>query len=254
MLGGLGPRVYFGAAGALGVVLVGVLVLVLVTGSGGGGGAAHAPRAALPPMGRAAATGPSPDSYSSSPSTQAYRTIAARTSDGAPLTEHELFPAEARTITTPDGRARPALRAKRLDRDCAAAVWGAATAGALRQGRCTQAGRATYADTRRGYAVSVTVFNLASAPDSDRVVQAIGDGRGAGFVLPLPAGSAQVDRFGQGYGMARGLAMGHYAVVAWAQRLDGKGDERDETLLSLLIEGGKAPSVLGRAARTSGGS
>ena len=52
--------------------------------------------------------------------------------------------------------------------------------------------------------------------------------------------------------MARGLAMGHFAVVSWAARLDGKGDATDETLLSLLIEGGKSPAVLGRAARTSG--
>jgi hypothetical protein len=51
--------------------------------------------------------------------------------------------------------------------------------------------------------------------------------------------------------MARGLAMGHYAVVSWAQRLDGKGDASDGNLLSLLIEGGKAPAVLGRAAAAS---
>jgi hypothetical protein len=51
--------------------------------------------------------------------------------------------------------------------------------------------------------------------------------------------------------MARGLAMGHFAVVSWAARLDGKGDATDETLLSLLIEGGKSPAVLGRAARAS---
>jgi hypothetical protein len=40
-------------------------------------------------------------------------------------------------------------------------------------------------------------------------------------------------------------------VVSWAERLDGKGTETDETLLSLLIEGGKSPAVLGRAARAS---
>jgi hypothetical protein len=105
-----------------------------------------------------------------------------------------------------------------------------------------------YAGEEKGYALTVAVFNLAGKQDADRLVGMLGSG--GGFVQPLPA-EAPVDSFGQGPTVARGLAMGHYAVVSWAQRLDGTGTAEDETLLSLLIEGGKTPSALGRAAKAT---
>jgi len=94
------------------------------------------------------------------------------------------------------------------------------------------------------------VFNLSGSAEADRFVATLEETLGGGFVRPLEA-KAPLDEFGRGFGMARGLSMGHFAVVTWAQRLDGKGDAKDETLLSLLIEGGKNPAVLGRAARAS---
>ncbi|MQY02261.1 hypothetical protein ACRB68_02910 [Actinomadura sp. RB68] len=235
---------YFGAALALGLAVALAAVLVAVTGGEDGkarrGTSFHAAV-------RPADSGPSPESYSSAPSTGVFAPIAQRAADGGPLTAEEAFPDAARTLRPAGGGARPALKGKRLDGECSAAVWGGALADDLVRAGCTQAARALYADTRAGYALSVTVFNLASAAEADRVVAGLGAGRGGGFVRPLPA-PAPLDRFGRGYGMARGLAMGHYAVVSWAQRLDGKGDGRDETLLSLLIEGGKQPAVLGRVA------
>uniref|UniRef100_UPI000AE655CA hypothetical protein n=1 Tax=Actinomadura hibisca TaxID=68565 RepID=UPI000AE655CA len=240
-----GPKLYFTAAVALvGVIVLALALLVTVRGE-------KAPKArqALPPVGRPAAGGPSPASYSSSPSTDAYAAVARRTADATPLTGAEMFSGNAASVRA-DGGARLSLRAKRLDTACAEAVWGLPAARELARGRCTQAARALYADTRKGYALAVTVFNLATVADADRLVDTLGRVRGGGFVRPLPAGRP-LDRFGQGYGMARGLAIGHYAVVAWAQRVDGKGDERDETLLMLLIEGGKSPGVLGRVVRAS---
>ncbi|NDU76560.1 hypothetical protein GWI34_28630 [Actinomadura sp. DSM 109109] len=248
--GGPGPKLYFGAAAVLGVlVLLGGGIAVL--GGGGGGadsGSGDAPRAAI---GRPAGTGPSPASYSSSPSSSAYAAIEARSADAKPLTEGEAFPSSAAKLPLPDGKVSVKLRAKRLDGDCAAAVWGGSVGEELARGGCTQAARGIYSDTEHGYALAVAVFNLAGSADADRFVARLENTIGAGFVLPLQA-PAPLDRFGRGFGMARGLAMGHFAVVSWAQRLDGKGDEKDENLLSLLIEGGKAPAVLGRAARGTG--
>ncbi|MGI5168921.1 hypothetical protein ACQEU3_31690 [Spirillospora sp. CA-253888] len=243
--GGLkGPKLYFTAAGALVAAVVVLLALLVATRED----EPAKSRRAAPPVGRpAAAGGPSPVSYSSSPSTAAYQAVARRTSDAAPLTAAEMFSGTAASVRA-DGGARLTLRAKRLDPSCAQAVWGLPAAEELARGRCTQAARALYADTRKGYALTVAVFNLATVDDADRLVEALGRVRGGGFVRPLSA-DEPLDRFGQGYGMARGLAIGHYAVVAWAQRVDGKGNERDETLLTLLIEGGKSPGVLGRVVR-----
>ncbi|KAB2342737.1 hypothetical protein [Actinomadura rudentiformis] len=241
------PRWFFFAAGALGLVVVLAAVAMVVIG-----GRDDAPTRSpvAPRVGPVAASGPAPASYSSSPSADAYSGIAQRSADAAPLTAAELFPSSASTITLSSAKAKLTLKGKRLDTDCAAAIWGRSVAAALGEGGCTQAARTLHADTKKGYALAVTVFNLASADHADRIVEQLGNVRGGGFVRPLNA-AAPLDKFGQGFGMARGLAMGHYVVVSWAQHLDGSGDEQDEDLLSLLIEGGKAPAVLGRAAKAS---
>lgn len=246
--GGPGPKLYFGAAAVLGVlVLLGLGAVAL----SGGDSAPKPGGAADAPIGRPAGTGPSPTSYSSSPSGAAYAGIATRSADPEALTAGEAFPFSAAKLPLPDGKVSVKLRAKRLDGDCAAAVWGRSVGEELGKGGCTQAARGIYSDTEHGYALAVAVFNLAGSADADRFVARLETTIGAGFVRPLEA-PAPLDRFGRGFGMARGLAMGHFAVVSWAQRLDGKGDEKDENLLSLLIEGGKAPAVLGRAARGTG--
>ncbi|TMR28951.1 hypothetical protein [Actinomadura geliboluensis] len=243
----LGPKLYFGAAAALGVLVLIGLAAVVVFRDGNGPAAGNAANAKI---GKPAGNGPSPTSYSSSPSTSAYGGIAARGSDPEPLTAAEAFPADAATLAVPDGEVKVKLRAKRLDADCAAAVWGGSVGAELGKGGCTQAARGIYSDPKRGYGLAVTVFNLNSSADADRFVARLEHTIGAGFVRPLEA-PEPLDDFGRGFGMARGLAMGHFAVVSWAERLDGKGTETDETLLSLLIEGGKSPAVLGRAARAS---
>ncbi|MFG2086054.1 hypothetical protein [Spirillospora sp. NPDC048824] len=246
--GGRGARLYFGAAAVLGLlVLLGVGAVVVPRGGGNGPAAGGA---ATVTIGTPAETGVSPDSYSSSSSSSAYSGIASRRADPKPLTVEEAFPSSAAKLSVPGGEVRVKLRVKRLDGDCAAAVWGATVGEVLGEGGCTQAARGIYSDTENGHALAVAVFNLAGSAEADRFVATLEQTIGAGFVRPLEA-PAPLDGFGRGFDMARGLAMGHFAVVTWAQRLDGKGGPEDEALLSLLIEGGKNPAVLGRAARAS---
>jgi hypothetical protein len=134
-----------------------------------------------------------------------------------------------------------------VDTDCAQAIWGATAAAQLRSSGCTQAVRGIYADQKKGYAALFAIFNLAHSVDAGRFVHTIIPGTGAGFVRPLPE-PAPLAAFGQGFGMARGAAMGHYAVVVWVQRLDGTGDAKDQSLISLLVTAGNAPAVYGRVA------
>jgi hypothetical protein len=229
---------FFGAAAML---LVGVVVLAafFYTGS-------RDREQFRSAVGSPAATGPTPSSYSDAPSTGEFAAIKDRASDGSPLTAEEAFPPSARRLTDADSHVRLDLEASHLESDCALAVWGARLGDVLRKGGCTQAARMMYADRR--YAASVTVFNLARAEDADRFVDALRPEAGEGFVRPL-TGVAALSRFGQGFSMARGLAMGHYAVISWVQRLDGGGDARDETLLSLLVAVGQPQAVLDRAAK-----
>lgn len=227
------PVLFFGAAAAL--LVVGLAVAMIVMGLDG-----DEPARTRPAGSRPDADGTAPSTYSSSPSTTVFGAIDQRAADRAPLTAEEVFPAGSRSIAGPGGKGRLTLRDQRLDSDCAAAVWGAAVGDALFDGGCTQAVRGAYSGG--GHGVTVAIFNLAGVEDANRLVAAL-DQRGGGFVKPL-------SDFGRGFSMARGLAMGHYVVVGWVQRLDGKGDAQDEALLSLLIETGDSKAVLGRAARS----
>jgi hypothetical protein len=230
---------FFGAAAGLLVIGLIVVTAGLVLGDGGG---EHTQVA----FGEPVATGIGPASYSKSPSTGVFDAINERTADGTPLSAAEIFPRSARSLAAPHGHTL-ALRGSRLDADCANAVWGIGLGHVLHDGGCTQAVRGVYADQR--YAVTLAIFNLADVQAANRAVGAFGDGGGGGgFVRPLPA-TAPLNRFGQGFSLARGLAMGHYVVIGWVQRLDGTGDAQDGTLLALLVEAGGPHAVLSRAVR-----
>lgn len=229
---GAAPVMFFGAAALLVVGLVAAVVVV-----GLDGGERSAPRSTV---GRPDEDGVVPSTYSSAPSTAAFGAIDRRTADAAPLTGEEVFPARSRSLAGPAGKGKLTLRDQRLDADCAEAVWGVTVGEALREGGCTQAARGAYSGG--GHGMTVAIFNMAGAEDANRLVTVLGQSGGGGFVKPL-------GDFGQGFSMARGLAMGHYAVVGWVQRLDGKGDAQDEALLSLLVQSGDSKAVLARAVR-----
>ncbi|MCW2904384.1 MAG: hypothetical protein JWO67_6649 [Streptosporangiaceae bacterium] len=219
---------FFAAAAAL--LVIGLLIAVIPLG----GGAAKPTRTSV---GRPADNGITPTSYSDSPSTEIFRPIDRRSADARPLTVNEVFPSGARVVPGPGGKGKLTLRGERLVGDCAQAAWGAPIGDVLRRGGCTQAVRGVYSGDR--YGMTVAIFNMAAVQDADLLAHALGEG--GGFVKPL-------DGFGRGFSMARGLAMGHYVVVGWVQRLDGKGDPQDEALLSLLVEAGGSKAVLSRAA------
>jgi len=228
------PVIFFAlAAGLVAVALAVAAVLVLREEEPAAKTATPASR-----MGRPAGSGVPPTSYSSSPSSGVFAPINQRSSDSEPLTVAELF--AEKTITDTTSKAKLTLRDTRLDGDCAKAMWGASVGKVLRQGDCTQVARAVYSDPKKGYAVTIGVFNLADSADADRAVEAFGNG---GFVKPLPG-----VKLGEGFSVARGLAMGHFVWVTWVQRIDGKGDEQNEALLSLLVTAAKAEAIYARAA------
>ncbi|TQL91034.1 hypothetical protein FB559_8357 [Actinoallomurus bryophytorum] len=217
------------------VLAVVVAAAVLVLGRGGGGG--HG--AAAPDVNDVQAEGPGASAYSQAASTAAFAAIAERSKDPKPLTAAEAF--ATKKISDTDAKATLKLTASRLDSHCTVAIWGTRLAGLLQQGGCTQTARATYSDKHFG--ALVTIFNLANAQAADRVVASADPRSGNGFPLAPPRSPP----FGQAFSTARGVAMGHYAVITWVQRADGSGDESDAALLSLLVTAGRPNAVLLRA-------
>ncbi|MCD0450801.1 hypothetical protein LO762_16610 [Actinocorallia sp. API 0066] len=232
-------RLFFGAAAALVALAVVALALVVVLWPGDDGGGADDGAVQL---GQPELTGFAPGTYSFSPSTDVFTEIASRAEDPEPLTAEEMFPKGSLTDETAD--AKIVRRAAVLDEDCADAVWGTGLTDALGKAGCSQAVRGLYTDPKKGFAALVAVYNLKDSDAADAVVRAFGAGR-AGFVR-VP--DAAPEFFGQGYSMARGIAMGHYAVVSWVQRFDGTGDEGSRPLLSLLVTAAEADALYTRAA------
>jgi hypothetical protein len=237
------PWLYFGLAAVLVVALVAAGAVLLTHANG-----RPSPRA---PAGREpAAGGAAPAAYSDSPSTPVFAGIGRRAADASPLTVQEVFPKAAGTLPDTAAHARLKLADSRLDADCGAAIWGRELGEELRRGGCSQVVRGAYLDEKAGYAALVTIINVATAADANRVVDVLGGNSAPGFVLPLPRG----DRFDQGFSVARGRAMGHYGVIGWVRRLDGKGDEQDGRLLSLLVAIESPKAILDRTAAARVGS
>ncbi|WP_344453069.1 hypothetical protein [Actinocorallia aurantiaca] len=236
-----GSQGFFVAAG-VGAVLVVALILVL---------AVMWPKETADereaeervPMSRPAVTGMAPDSYSSSPSSAVFDGIATREEDPAPLTAKEMFPAKD-TLQDDVSGAKPALRLSVLDDDCGRAIWGAGLGEVLQDGGCTQAVRGLYSDEKKGFRVLVAVYNLRDEEAANRAVEAFGAGSGGFVKLP----SKTPEGFGEDFSLARGLAMGHYALITWAERVDGEGEGTSESLLSLVVTAAKAEGLYARAA------
>ena len=231
------PALYFGTATVLVLALAAGAAVMIMRG-----------RSDPPPRDnpgpRPVATGIAPAAYSDSPSTRVFAGIDRRSVDAKPLTVGEVFPKAAKTLPDKDARARLTLADARLDGDCAAAIWGLELGEELRRAGCTQVVRGAYIEQKAGYAAMVAIFNLAGATQANRVVDALGNNSVPGFILPLTGG----DRFDQGFSVARGRAMGHYGVIGWVRRLNGKGNEQDTALLSLLVTVESPKAILGRAA------
>lgn len=111
------------------------------------------------------------------------------------------------------------LTAQRQDRNCAKVVHGARFAAVLKAGHCTQLLRATFTTTNGKLIGTIGVANLATATAA-RKAQSAGAGKDA-WLLPLP-GSGTTKKIGKGSALGTTEARGHYLLLSWVQRPDGK--------------------------------
>ncbi|WP_395109482.1 hypothetical protein [Actinomadura sp. SCN-SB] len=106
-----------------------------------------------------------------------------------------------------------------IHRSCTGAVEGAKLSVAMKRGRCTQVLRATYA-RRDGLLVgTVGVFNL-ETEGAAKLAQRAATAKDA-FLKPL-RGAGYSKTIGRGEALGTAEARGHYLVMTWVQRPDGK--------------------------------
>ncbi|MFB4301542.1 hypothetical protein [Actinomadura sp. NTSP31] len=102
---------------------------------------------------------------------------------------------------------------------CAAVVGGTKLEKALKKGDCNQALRATYALSTGSLIGTIGVLNVKSEADAKAAVKAASDKDA--FLLALP-GKGVSKHAGKGLAFGTSQAHGHYVVMTWVQRPDGK--------------------------------
>ncbi|MDL4821640.1 hypothetical protein [Actinomadura opuntiae] len=102
---------------------------------------------------------------------------------------------------------------------CAAVVGGVKLEKALKKGGCNQALRATYALSTGSLIGTIGVLNLKSEADAKAAVKAAADKDA--FLQALP-GKGVTKHAGKGLAFGTSQARGHYVVMTWVQRPDGK--------------------------------
>ncbi|RFS86201.1 hypothetical protein D0T12_06160 [Actinomadura spongiicola] len=141
--------------------------------------------------------------------------LQSRTTDPKPLTLKEAFGNGKFKV----GKHRYVRTAASQTKSCAASVGGVKLEKALKKGGCTQALRATYALTSGSLIGTVGVFNLETEEAAELAVKAAADKDA--FLVALP-GKGVSKSNGKGEALGTSQARGHYLVMTWVQRPDGK--------------------------------
>ncbi|WP_026119965.1 hypothetical protein [Nocardiopsis potens] len=155
--------------------------------------------------------------------------------DSRPLAEGEMFERDNEEIESQG--ITFTLKAKSLEDDCSAAVWGDEAAAALSDAGCTQAARAAY--DSEDYVGVAALFNLRDAEAAQAVAEALEqpkslEDKGPGFIAN-PGGEDPLTRLGTGYSRAEASVNGHYLMVAWAQDKSSEDPAEHQDLTSPLI-------------------
>ncbi|MFC7730398.1 hypothetical protein [Actinomadura keratinilytica] len=197
-----------GGAAAAGLLLVGggFMVSSMLKGDGDPEPAA----APATPTQTSASPTPSP----TVPSLEPVK-LKSRTTDPTPLTLKEIF--GKRSFKASGMKySRVAWDSKR---SCTDRVTGTTLVGVLRKGGCSQALRATYVRGDGALIGSVGVFNLRTEAAAKSAVKAASAKSAA--LRPL-TGPGITKNIGKGEALGTVEARGHYLVITWIQRPDGK--------------------------------
>lgn len=141
--------------------------------------------------------------------------LKSRATDPSPLTLKEVFRRESFTI-----KGKKYVRtAWKHDRDCTKVVNGTKLAATLKKGGCAQVLRATYARSDGLLVGTVGVLNL-KTENWAKAAEKAGSGRDA-YLQPLP-GTGYSKKIGKGAALGTSFVRGHYLIMTWVQRPDGK--------------------------------
>jgi hypothetical protein len=202
------PLVAAAVVGAVVVVGGGIFAVTALTG---GSGKPTASKSQSAPVATSAAPTASP-----SPAPAASGALGAKlktqATDPQPLTIGEIFKnAEFKGYK---------MTATNLSANCGKQAHGAKLAAALKSGKCTQFLRATYATTDGKLIGTVGVANLSTAGAAKKAQKAAATT--GNWMVPLAGTGITKKISGKASSLGSAEARGHYLILTWVQRPDGK--------------------------------
>ncbi|QFY08426.1 hypothetical protein GBF35_18650 [Nonomuraea phyllanthi] len=153
-----------------------------------------------------------------------------RAKDKRALTEKEVFGQSELSVSK---KLKLKLVAKKLDADCATALWGTELLDQVSDAGCTQAARGLYASSDGRYIGQYTLLNLKDGRSAADLVESLKTLYRAGWTRPLASSKAAFPS--GGYSEAGGYALGHYVGLVWLGRADGAEPGPGEDFVSLTL-------------------
>ncbi|GAA1552726.1 hypothetical protein GCM10009678_39560 [Actinomadura kijaniata] len=198
-----------------------ILAGAILAGIGAGAAGIFDPPKKSDPKGTAATgNGAKPKQPAASPSPTAPKLepvkLQSRQTDPMPLTPGEVF---AKAAFKGSGGVKYARTAVRATKGCAGTVTGAKLVAAVKKAGCTQTLRATYARGDGKLVGTVGVLNL-KTENHAKYAQRAALAKDS-FLQPLP-GAGITKKIGTGEALGTAEVRGHYLVMTWVQRPDGK--------------------------------
>ena len=203
------PLILGAVVGAVVVVGGGIFAVSALTGGSGKPAASKSSLASSPSSALSTTASPSPAPAATGALGAKLKTQA---TDPQPLTVGEIFKnAEFKGYK---------MTATNTSVNCGKQAHGAKLAAALKSGKCTQFLRATYQTTDGKLIGTVGVANLSTAGAAKKAQKAA-SGTG-NWMVPLPGTGVTKKISGKAISLGSAEARGHYLILTWVQRPDGK--------------------------------
>ncbi|MEV0592267.1 hypothetical protein [Nonomuraea cavernae] len=171
-----------------------------------------------------------PEVYHGWPSPKLFQPVTDRAKDPKALTQKEVF---GHKTLAGEKKLTLKLVARKLDTDCAAALWGQQLLDAVAEAECSQAARGVYSSSDGRYVAQYTLLNLRDGQAANALVEALKTGYRGGWARLLASDQAS---FPQGaHTEGAGYALGHYVGLVWIGRADGAEPTAKDDYVSLAL-------------------
>jgi hypothetical protein len=209
------------------IVVIGALAAVGVKVLGGGNKGGNSPSSQASSTSRLV-----PKEYVSSTENMTTK-LNDRSKDSRPVNRTEIFGQE-QTVRFPPNHPTYTLKlvGSNITNNCNTVTWGSLLQKDLKAFSCSQIVRGVYQSTDKKYVGEFIVVNLESLAGAQQILRDLNPQSDAGFVFALNASGVT---FSSGFSAAYSSPYGHFAVINWVERANGRQPDTMNELLDVSV-------------------